>query len=56
MNYNFNERTITFPYTKAFDFSDFKSDRTKHLGLLYPGTIPGTDNITSLAVILVHTE
>jgi hypothetical protein len=56
LNYDFKEKSVTFPYTSTFDFSDFKSDRTKHLGLLYPGRIPGTNNITSLIVILVHTE
>lgn len=56
MNYNFSSNTLNFPYTKNFDFSNFRSSRNKHLGLLYPTTLAGTDNIISLSVILVHTE
>ena len=56
MNYNFSSNTITFPYTKNFDLSNYKSSRNKHLGLFYPATLAGTETITSLSVILVHTE
>lgn len=56
MNYNFSSNTLNFPYTKNFDFSNYSSSRNKHLGLFYPATLAGTETITSLSVILVHTE
>lgn len=51
-----SSHSLNLPYTQNFDFSDFRSENNRHLGLFYPSTIAGTDNITSLAVILVHTE
>lgn len=55
-DYNFSNRTVTFPYSTTFDISNYSSERTKHLGLLYPFTLEGTDNIIKLAVVLAHTE
>jgi hypothetical protein len=55
-NYDFRSRSVTFPYSTTFDISNYRSDKIKHLGLLYPFTLEGTDNIIKLAVVLAHTE
>lgn len=43
-------------YTDLFNFSSSSKERLEHIGIFYLSTLLGTDNITKLQVLLVHTS
>ncbi len=45
-DYDFRTRTVTFPYSTTFDISNYSTERTKHLGLLYPFTLETRQPVT----------
>ena len=40
--------------TETFDLSDFKSERSKHLGLIYPISYQGSDIVAGVNIILCN--
>jgi hypothetical protein len=53
----FDEKNfISMYHTRAFNLSNYRSSENENLGLLYPVTLTGTQNVMGMIVILGHTS